>query len=83
MKVKITRLTVAQKRQVYPGDEIEVTKEEAIQLIGAGKAVAVKEAAVETAEMPAVNAESSEMPAVNTESLSGAVKRGKPKKASE
>lgn len=53
MKVKIIRPTIAQKRQVYAGDVLEVSKEEAVQLIGAGKAIAVKESAVETAEAPA------------------------------
>lgn len=62
MKVKITRPTIAQKRQVYPGDLLEVSKEEAVQLIGAGKAIAVKESAVETAQAPAVAQEQAAVP---------------------
>ena len=62
MKVKITRPTIAQKRQVYPGDLLEVSKEEAVQLIGAGKAIAVKESAVEKAPAPAVAQEQAAVP---------------------
>ncbi len=62
MKVKIIRSTIAQKRQVFAGDMLEVSKEEAVQLIGAGKAVAVKDSAVETAEAPVVMQEQAAAP---------------------
>ena len=51
MKVKIIRATIAQKRQVMPGDFLDVSQQEAVLLIGAGKAQAVKEAA-ETTSLP-------------------------------
>ena len=62
MKVKIIRPTIAQKRQVLAGDMLEVSKEEAVQLIGAGKAVAVKDSAVETAEAPVAMQEQAAAP---------------------
>jgi hypothetical protein len=81
MKVRIIRPTIAQKRQVYPGDELEVSKEEAVQLIGANKAVAVKTTAVvETADQPLEAVETS---VVETPEIPAAPKRGKTKKASE
>lgn len=52
MRVKIIRPTIAQKRQVMPGDELEVSKEEAQQLILANKAVPVREIPIETAMLP-------------------------------
>lgn len=82
MKIKIIRATIAQKRQVEPGEELEVSKEEGIQLIGAGKAVALKSSAVETTEAPTYENETTSLPAVNTETFEPTVKRGK-KKASE
>ena len=84
MKVRIIRPTIALKRQVNEGEMIEVSPKEAAELIGAGKAVAVKEdAAVETAVRPMEDVETSELPAANTESFAPVVKRGKSKKASE
>lgn len=81
MKVRIVRLTIAQKRQVYPGEELEVSKEEAIQLIGANKAVVVKESAVvETADQPLKAVETE---VVKTAEVPAVPKRGKAKKASE
>jgi hypothetical protein len=62
MKVKIIRPTIAQKRQVYVGDVLDVSKEEAVQLIGSNKAIAVKESAVETAQAPAVAQEQAAAP---------------------
>ena len=52
MKVKIIRATIAQKRQVFPGEELDVSKAEAATLIGAGKAVGLKESGVETTAAP-------------------------------
>lgn len=52
MKVRITRPTIAQKRQVLPGEELDVPQTEGIQLISAGKAIAVPEAEVETMDLP-------------------------------
>lgn len=82
MKVRIIRPTIAQKRQVYPGDELEVSKDEAVQLIGAGKAVGVKDASavVETTDQPL---EAVETEVVETAEVPAAPKRGKTKKASE
>jgi hypothetical protein len=48
MKVQIIRPTISRKKLVLPGEVLEVSKDEAVQLIGAGKAVAFKESAVET-----------------------------------
>lgn len=83
MKVKIIRPTIAQKRQVFPGDVLDVSKDEAVQLIGANKAVPVKETAAETTDAPAANVETTELPAANTETFAPVVKRGRSKKASE
>lgn len=81
MKVRIIRPTIAQKRQVYAGEELEVSKEEAVQLIGANKAVALKTSAVvETADQPL---EAVETEVVETAEVPAAPKRGKAKKASE
>jgi hypothetical protein len=71
MKVKITRATIAQKRQVYPGETLDVRQDEAIQLIGAGKAEAVK-AEAETAQAP--KAPSAEKPKGETAKAPGAEK---------
>jgi uncharacterized protein YggE len=46
MKIKIIRATIAQKQQVYPGQVLDVSKDEAVQIIGAGKAVAVPDVSV-------------------------------------
>ncbi len=59
MKVKIVRPTIAQKRQVMPGEVLDVSKEEAVQLIGANKAVIAKEIAVETTSISTAAVESS------------------------
>ena len=82
MKVKIIRPTIAQKRQVFAGDMLEVSKEEAVQLIGAGKAVGVVDApaVVETADRPVEAVESA---VVETPEIPAVPKRGKTKKASE
>ena len=86
MKVTIIRPTIALKRQVMPGDQLEVSKEEAVQLIGANKAVAVKERVVETTELPRKAAEAQSLPESESETpeteTAEAPKRGK-KKASE
>lgn len=85
MKVKITRPTIAKKRGAMPGDILDVSKEEAMQLIGANKAVALKESAVETAEAPAAPespVETAELPAANVETFAPVVKNKK-KKASD
>ncbi|MBI5933262.1 MAG: hypothetical protein HY867_06105 [Chloroflexi bacterium] len=83
MKVKIIRPTIAQKRQVYPGELLEVSKEEAVQLIGANKAIAVKDSAVETAQTPIVAQEQAAV--VETEPAPAAPEapKRKTKKASE
>lgn len=83
MKVKIIRNTIAQKRQVAPGEILEVSKEEAVQLIGANKAIAMKESVAETTDLPMENVETAEHGAVNTETFAPVVKRGSKKKASE
>ena len=83
MKVKIIRNTIAQKRQVAPGEILEVSKGEAVQLIGANKAIALKESAVETTDAPVAEVETTELPAANTETFTPVVKRGPKKKASE
>lgn len=84
MKVKIIRPTIALKRQVNEGEILEVTQQEAAELIGARKAVAVKEdAVVETAVRPMEEVETSTLPAANTETFAPVVKRGRSKKASE
>jgi hypothetical protein len=60
MKIKITRPTIFRKQPVEPSDEqIEVTKLEALALISAGKAVAVKEDVVETTDKPTADIEKS------------------------
>ena len=76
MKVQIIRPTISQKKQVLPGDVLDVSKDEAVQLIGAGKAVAFKESAVETTLIPQDVVE--QAVSVNTETFEAA-KRG-PKK---
>lgn len=59
MKIKIIRPTVFRKKAVEPSETpIEVTAREAMDLIGAGKAVAVKDAPVENADKPLKEAES-------------------------
>jgi hypothetical protein len=90
MKVKIIRPTIAQKRNVTPGEILDVPQHEAVQLIGAGKAVAVKESAVETAERPMDVVETSDAPAAQDvpeapEQEDAEVKRprGRTKKAGE
>lgn len=93
MKVKIIRATVAQKRTVLAGEELDVSKDEAMQLVSAGKALVLKDAAVETADKPMAEAETTSVPmdevettdtpAVNTESFAPTVKRGGKKKVSE
>lgn len=83
MKIRIIRPTIALKRQVSEGEILDVTQQEATELIGARKAVAVKEDAVETAVRSMEQVETSEIPAANTESFAPVVKRGKTKKASE
>lgn len=88
MKVQITRPTIAKKRGAMPGDILEVSQEEGIQLISAGKAVALKESAVETTEAPIANevpdllVEKTELPAANTQTFAPTIKNKK-KKASE
>lgn len=82
MKVKIIRPTIALKRQVYSGDVLEVSKEEAIQLIGANKAVAVKDVAVETTSQPLKEVESSAQTEEPADDMP-APKRTKSKKASD
>ena len=67
MKVQITRSTISQKKQVLPGEVLDVSKEEAVQLIGAGKAVALKESAVETTLIPQDVVE--QTVSVNTETI--------------
>lgn len=58
MKVKIIRPTIALKRLVQAGDVLETSKEEAQQLILAGKAVVLRdEAPIETADMPTAGVE--------------------------
>jgi hypothetical protein len=74
MKIKIIRPTIFRKQQVMPSDEpIEVTKVEAVEIIGAGKAVAVKEAAAETTDQSIEEIETTDTPAVNTESFAPVV----------
>ena len=79
MKVQITRPTISQKKQVLPGDVLDVSKDEAVQLIGAGKAVAFKESAVETTLIPQAVVEHEV--SVNTETFEAA-KRGPKKRGS-
>ena len=62
MKVQIIRATIAQKRQAMPGDVLEVPQAEGVILIGAGKAVAIKEAA-ETTSLPTGDVEKAVKPA--------------------
>ncbi len=64
MRVKITRPTIAQRRQVLPGEELEVSQQEAIQLIGAHKAIALKAVEVETTDKSLAEAETSAAPIV-------------------
>lgn len=78
MKVLITRPTIAQKQPVSAGQELDVTQLEALQLIGAGKAVAVKEAAAETTDAPKADVETSGAPDAGKAGQKGA----KTKKAS-
>lgn len=83
MKVQIIRSTVAQKRSVMPGDVLEVSKDEAVQLIAANKAIALKDSPVETASIPQVQAEApAPDPVVEFEQAQPVKPRGK-KKASE
>lgn len=83
MKVRIIRPTIAQKRQVYAGDVLEVSKDEAVQLIGANKAVAVKESPVETATLPVVEQAAAVVEQVQPAETPGPVKTsGKKKKVS-
>lgn len=78
MKVQIIRPTISNKKQVLPGDVLDVSKDEAVQLIGAGKAVAFKESAVETTLIPQDVVE--QTVSVNTETfkttIRGPKKRG-------
>jgi len=78
MKVQIIRPTISQKKQVLPGDVLDVSKDEAVQLIGAGKAVAFKEIAIETTIIPQDVVE--QTVSVNTETfkatMRGTKKRG-------
>ena len=78
MKVQIIRPTISGKKQVLPGDVLDVSKDEAVQLIGAGKAVAFKESAVETTLIPQDVVE--QTVSVNTETykatMRGTKKRG-------
>jgi hypothetical protein len=60
MFIKIIRPTIFRKEQVMPSDEpIEVTPQEAVDMIGAGKAVAVKDAEVENTDQPMAEVETS------------------------
>ena len=79
MKVQIIRPTISGKKQVLPGDVLEVSKDEAVQLIGAGKAVAFKESAVETTLIPQDVVEHAV--SVNTETFE-TTKRGPKKRGS-
>ena len=83
MKIEITRPTIAKKRGAMPGDVLEVSLQEGMQLIGAGKAIAVKETVVETTDQPMTDVETSAAvepaPAVVDEKP----KRGKTKKVSD
>ena len=79
MKVQITRPTISNKKQVLPGDVLDVSKDEAVQLIGAGKAVAFKESAVETTIIPQDVVE--QAVSVNTETFE-TTKRGTKKRGS-
>lgn len=62
MIVRIVRATIALKRQVYPGEILDVSKVEGTQLISAGKAVVVSDAPVETTSAPVETAEAAVMP---------------------
>lgn len=84
MIVKIIRPTIAQKRQVFAGDVLEVSKDEAVQLIGANKAVAVKDNPVETATLPMAEQAAVVVEQVQPAETPDPVKpSGKKKKASE
>jgi hypothetical protein len=52
MRIRITQHTIAQKQQVNPGDELDVTPQEAAVLISVGRAIALPEQA-ETTSLPA------------------------------
>ena len=91
MKIKILRPTIAQHRQVLPGEELEVSREEATQLIGEGKAQlismgearAVKDVAVENTDKPMADVETEVSVEIAPAKADVKPKRGKPKKASE
>lgn len=51
MKVRIIRPTIAQKRQVMPGEELDVSKQEGVQLVSAGKAIPVAEIEMESTSL--------------------------------
>lgn len=51
MRVRVIEPTIAQKRQVMPGEELDLQRAEAFSLISAGRAIALPDL-VETTDMP-------------------------------
>lgn len=76
MQVKITRATISEKQQVMPGQVLDVSKDEAVALIAAGKAVALPDA-VQVATAPA--GETADAPAPKLKDNKPKVTPNKPK----
>jgi hypothetical protein len=70
MKIQITRATISEKRQVYSGQVLDVSKTEGLALICAGKAVEVQESA-ETTAVKAQDIETTALPSPQSTKLAG------------
>lgn len=59
MKIEILEPTIAQRRQVMPGDVLDVPKDEALVIVSTGRARLLPEAA-ETATLPTQTVETAD-----------------------
>lgn len=64
MRVRITRPTFLRGAPVLAGQELEVSQAEGMGLIGAGKAIPLKDTQVETADLPRAAIETADKPPV-------------------